>query len=77
LHGKQPLTHGGKGHQLVRILEASSESLKHGGSPVRLEDEPSRPIAKNGSAHSGRNGKPENGKFNIPVSGGQEPRVAA
>ncbi len=32
--GKTPLTGGEKGLELVRILEASSESLKAGGSPV-------------------------------------------
>jgi predicted dehydrogenase len=34
--GATPLTDGGKGLELVRILEASSESLKQGGSPVEL-----------------------------------------
>jgi len=35
-HGAQPLTSGRNGLELVRILEASSESLKKGGAPVRL-----------------------------------------
>lgn len=35
--GKVPLTSGEQGTQLVRILEASSESLKRGGGPVELE----------------------------------------
>lgn len=34
--GTTPLTDGSKGLELVRILEASSESLKLGGSPVEL-----------------------------------------
>jgi predicted dehydrogenase len=33
-HGKTPLTDGQQGLDLVRILEASSESLKRGGAPV-------------------------------------------
>ena len=35
-HGTQPLTSGDNGLELVRILEASSESLKKGGAPVGL-----------------------------------------
>jgi len=35
-HGAQPLTSGQNGLELVRILEASTESLKKGGAPVRL-----------------------------------------
>jgi hypothetical protein len=34
--GTKPLTDGGRGLELVRILEASSESLKRGGCPVEL-----------------------------------------
>ncbi|MDB6110633.1 MAG: Oxidoreductase domain protein, partial [Pedosphaera sp.] len=34
---KTPLTSGQKGLELVRILEASSESLKRGGGPVELQ----------------------------------------
>jgi predicted dehydrogenase len=34
--GMQPLTGGEDGLELVRILEASTESLKKGGAPVRL-----------------------------------------
>ena len=34
--GATPLTDGSQGLELVRILEASSESLKRGGSPVEL-----------------------------------------
>lgn len=35
-HGTPPLTGGKQGLELVRILEASSESLKRGGAPVEL-----------------------------------------
>jgi predicted dehydrogenase len=35
-HGTHPLTAGKDGLELVRILEASTESLKKGGAPVRL-----------------------------------------
>jgi hypothetical protein len=34
--GKTPISSGEKGLELVRILEASSESLKRGGGPVEL-----------------------------------------
>jgi predicted dehydrogenase len=35
-HGTTPLTDGKNGLELVRILEATSESLKQGGAPVEL-----------------------------------------
>ncbi|HEY3862900.1 MAG TPA: Gfo/Idh/MocA family oxidoreductase [Verrucomicrobiae bacterium] len=35
-HQKKPLTHGGQGLELVKILEASSKSLRLGGAPVSL-----------------------------------------
>ena len=35
-NGTTPLTDGNRGLELVRILEASSESLKQGGAPVEL-----------------------------------------
>src|SRR5262249_38722508 len=35
-HGRAPLTGGTQGLELVRILEASSRSLRHGGSTVAL-----------------------------------------
>jgi len=35
-HGTRPLTNGEDGLETVRILEASSESLKKGGAPVKL-----------------------------------------
>ncbi len=36
LHGTVPISNGQQGMELVRILEASSESLKSGGAPVEL-----------------------------------------
>jgi predicted dehydrogenase len=36
----QPLTDGKDGLELVRILEASTESLKKGGAPIRLSTQP-------------------------------------
>jgi predicted dehydrogenase len=36
----QPLTDGKDGLELVRILEASTESLKNGGAPIRLSTQP-------------------------------------
>ncbi|HXR47125.1 MAG TPA: Gfo/Idh/MocA family oxidoreductase [Candidatus Limnocylindrales bacterium] len=38
--GVQPLTDGKDGLELVRILEASTESLKKGGAPIRLSTQP-------------------------------------
>jgi predicted dehydrogenase len=43
-HGTTPLTDGNQGLELVRILEASSESLKRGGAPVEF----SKPLNGNG-----------------------------
>jgi predicted dehydrogenase len=37
-NGKMPMTDGQQGLELVRILEASSESLKHGGAPVEFSN---------------------------------------
>ncbi|HXG46489.1 MAG TPA: Gfo/Idh/MocA family oxidoreductase [Methylomirabilota bacterium] len=36
IQGKKPLTSGERGYQLVRILEASSESIRRGGAAVDL-----------------------------------------
>lgn len=36
--GKVPLTNGAKGMEVVKILEASSESLEKGGAPVELSN---------------------------------------
>ena len=38
--GSTPLTNGRKGLELVRILEASSESLASGGTPVKFAATP-------------------------------------
>src|SRR5277367_2612342 len=51
--GKRPLTHGGQGLELVRILEASSESLRQDGALVHLAErfngkssqQPAAPVA--------------------------------
>jgi predicted dehydrogenase len=72
--GAKPLTDGGRGLELVRILEASSESLKRGGCPVELaasgsnggalvrsNSENSSPLAV--TAVGGKNG--------APLAGGQ------
>ncbi len=53
-HGTKPLTDGQQGLDLVRILEASSESVKQNGTAVTLEhpkngDNWIRPLAQNGS----------------------------
>jgi predicted dehydrogenase len=64
-HGKEPLTSGEKGLELVRILEVSSESLKLGGSPVELTPCPSpQPAPADGLPLSnGRNGKQKTSKW--------------
>jgi len=46
-HGTVPITSGAAGLEVVRILEASSESLKQNGAPVDLW-----PIVKNGNSHA-------------------------
>jgi predicted dehydrogenase len=73
--GKHPLTDGRQGLELVKILEASSESLRQGGSPMVLRTEPDRQLSAEGAADQGRNGKPKNGKIHIPIAGEPEPRV--
>jgi predicted dehydrogenase len=40
--GKTPLTSGQKGLELVRVLEAASQSLKRGGAPIELGQQPAR-----------------------------------
>jgi predicted dehydrogenase len=74
--GKEPLTHGGQGLELVKILEASSESLRRGGSAVILNPEPEYGLRRNGAAVRGRNGKPKNGKPQLSVARAGEPRLA-
>jgi predicted dehydrogenase len=75
--GKQPLTHGDQGLELVKILEASSESLRQGGSPVMLRPEPAHTLSSNGHgvAVNGAESKHKNGKIRIPDTVGQEQRV--
>src|SRR4030095_13572385 len=55
--GKTPLTSGDQGLQLVRILEASSLSLKHNGSPIRLTE---TSTVQAPAAHPGVNGNGQN-----------------
>jgi predicted dehydrogenase len=43
-HGKEPLTNGESGTELVKILEASSKSLKLGGSPVKMNPATTSPV---------------------------------
>ncbi|HZM05586.1 MAG TPA: Gfo/Idh/MocA family oxidoreductase [Candidatus Saccharimonadales bacterium] len=56
-HGKEPLTSGARGAELVKILEASSKSLKLGGSPVELssigaaQEIPAPSLPANGARH--------------------------
>jgi predicted dehydrogenase len=73
--GKQPLTDGRQGLELVKILEASSESLRQGGSPVVLSMERDRPPSAAVAAPHSLNGKPKNGKIHIPIACEPEPRV--
>jgi predicted dehydrogenase len=76
---KEPLTHGGQGLELVKILEASSQSLRQGGSAVLLQAEPDFRAATNGNGNgvsaNGRHGKEKNGKLRIPVAVAPEQRV--
>ena len=46
--GRTPLTSGQQGLELVRILEASSESLKRSGAPVDLSHRQHRELSKSG-----------------------------
>jgi predicted dehydrogenase len=56
-HGTTPVSCGTRGTELVRILEASSESLQKGGAPVDFSEQPtngrSKPVAA--IARTGRN----------------------
>ena len=58
--GISPLTDGRRGLELVKILEASTQSLKQGGSPVILS---SMAPTRNGNGHGNGNGN-GNGKGN-------------
>jgi predicted dehydrogenase len=77
-HGRQPLTHGGQGLELVKILEASSESLRLGGGPVELrgEKEHSHLVPRNMPAPH-LNGKRKGDKAHLPVLVAAQPLVAA
>jgi predicted dehydrogenase len=74
--GKHPLTDGSQGLELVKILEASSESLRQGGGPVLLRPEPDRQISNEEASAQSLNGKHKNGKIHIPSACEAEPRVA-
>jgi predicted dehydrogenase len=76
--GREPLTHGGQGLELVRILEASSESLRRGGAAVSLRPEQGnghQVSRNNGAPAHGRNGKAKNGKLYIPIASSRQPRL--
>jgi predicted dehydrogenase len=75
-HSRQPLTNGIRGHELVRILEASSESLRQGGGPVRMEQESALVEGPGGASLNGRGKKHDNGKFHAPAAAAQEERIA-
>jgi predicted dehydrogenase len=63
--GKTPLTGGARGLEVVRILEASSLSLKQGGKPVSLgEQDPARAAAHNGGNGNGLTEHAGNGNGN-------------
>ena len=51
--GSAPLTNGDRGLELVRILEAASQSIKNHGAPVDLTLPPRKPGA-NGNGHGNR-----------------------
>jgi predicted dehydrogenase len=74
-HGKQPLTDGSQGLELIKILEASSESLRQGGGPVALCARPDLARPNAGASPQMRNGKPKNGKIHIPIASEAETRV--
>jgi hypothetical protein len=56
-NGTAPLSDGRQGLQLVQVLEASSESLKHGGGPVALPFRPNGSIRTNGEVRHNGNGQ--------------------
>src|SRR5580658_6684189 len=74
-HGRQPLTHGGQGLELVKILEASSESLRQGGGAVAMRAPADHSRASAEAPAQGRNGKHKNGKIHVPMAGEAEVRV--
>ncbi len=58
--GATPLTNGERGLELVRILEAASQSIKSNGAPVDLTHQPAKAGA-NGNGHGNGNGNGHNG----------------
>lgn len=71
LHGKTPLSSGTQGLEMVRILEASSLSLKHQGSPISLGPDVSSGLdqaAGGRSSHRG-NGAQANLEALLPQPG--------
>jgi predicted dehydrogenase len=77
-NGKEPLTNGRKGLELVRILEASSESLKRGGSPVEIAPQTSSlPTPKDGLTQAdGKNPEQTDSKWQLPATRPTATRVA-
>lgn len=69
-HNREPLTNGHKGLELVRILEASSESLKLGGSPIEMPQKtPPQHIPVNGITQpQNRNSKHLEPDWNVSVA---------
>lgn len=79
-HSRTPMTCGSKGLELVKILEASSASLRAGGAPIILGNKPARaavpttnleiriqtPVLANGNGNGHRNG---NGHTNGHANG--------
>ncbi len=67
--GSRPISNGEQGLQLVRILEASSQSLKQNGSPVDLTPQPEAtrlPVIAASGNGSSRNGN-GNGDSKVPL----------
>lgn len=79
-HGREPLTNGDRGLELVRILEASTASLRQGGSPVRFETAaPAHPVRLAPPASASANspgGKSKKPKLPLPVATVQDNRIA-
>jgi predicted dehydrogenase len=69
--GKVPLTNGKLGLEIVRVLEASSQSLKQKGSSVTLhrqEKEVVKPLVVAGNGNGNGNGNGAHGPSIVPVS---------
>ncbi|HVU26881.1 MAG TPA: Gfo/Idh/MocA family oxidoreductase, partial [Verrucomicrobiae bacterium] len=75
-NGATPITDGKQGLELVRILEASSESLKKGGAPVHLQASPSHANGNGFAAeHSIRVSVMEVAKNKNARRAGRKPRL--